>query len=73
MTANAVGFGERAAQAAGRRDLVFRTIAFEDLSDFEQGCIGKAAVGIALRRHDQAGKETGPHIGQFGGDRVGKR
>ena len=59
--------------AARRRELVFRTIAFEDLSDLEQCGIGKAAVGIALRRHDQAGKETWPHVGQFGGDRIGKR
>ncbi len=73
MTADAVGFGERAAQAAGCRELVFRVVALEDLSDLEQRGIGKAAVGIALRRHDQAGNEAWPHVGQFGGDRVGKR
>ena len=73
MPADAVGFGERAAHAAGRGELVFRTVAFKDLPDLEQRGIGETAVGIALRRHDQAGKETWPHVGQFGGDRISQR
>ncbi len=49
------GFGQRAAHAAGGGELILRPVAGEDLPDLEQRHVGHAAVGIALRRHDQAG------------------
>src|SRR5207244_8280084 len=62
VTAAAGSFGQAAAQPAGCGELIFRLIAFEYLSDLEQRCIGKTAVGIALRRHDEARNEARPHV-----------
>src|SRR6185436_10053143 len=60
VTAASRRLGEATAQPAGGRELVGRLIAFEDLANFEYRGIGKRAVGIALRCHDQAGNEARP-------------
>ncbi len=72
MTADAVGFGQRTAQAAGRDELILGLVAPENLPDLEQRHVGIATVGIALRRRNQPGEQARPHIGQFSGDRIGQ-
>ena len=57
----------------GGGELVFRLIAFENLPDFEQRHIGKAAVGILLRSRDKPRNEARPHVGKIGRDRIGER
>ena len=37
----------------------------EDLPDLEQGDVGEAAVGVALRRLEQARQQARPHVGQL--------
>ena len=64
---------QAAAHAGGGDELVLGPVAAEDLADLEQRDIGKAAVGVLLRRRDEAGHEARPHVGQLGGDRIGER
>jgi len=61
------------AHAGGRDQLVFGLVALEHLADLEQRDIGRAAIGIGLRRRDQAGQQARPHVRQVGSDRVGER
>ncbi len=69
----------RDALASARRtplaavDLILRPVAAEDLPDLEQRDVGEAAVGVALRRRDQAGQQARPHVGEIGRDRIGER
>ena len=73
MPADAGRFCQRAAHAGGGGELIGRRVAAKDLADFEQGGIGEAAVGVLLRRRDQAGDQARPHVGEIGGDRIGQR
>ena len=61
--ADAGHLGERAAHAAGSGELVLRPIAAEDLPDLEQRHVGKAAVGVLLRRGGKPGNQARPHVG----------
>ena len=72
VAAGAVGLRQRAAQARGGGELVFGLVALEYLADLEQRDIANAAIGIALRRHDQARQQARPHVGELRGDRVGQ-
>ncbi len=54
MPADAGRFGQRAADRRGGSELILRRVAAKHLADFEQADIGKAAVGVLLRRGDQA-------------------
>ena len=67
------GSRERAAHAGRGGELVLRLVAAEHLPDLEQRRVGKAAVGVLLRRCDQARNEARPHVGEVRGDRVGER
>src|SRR5262249_57485317 len=71
--AEAARLGARTPHPARRRDLVLRLVASEDLPDFEQGDIGEPAIGILLRRRDQARDQARAHVGKLGGDRIGER
>ena len=62
-----------AADAGGGDQLILRPVAAIDLADLEEGEIGEAAIGVALRRRDQAGQQARPHVRHVGGDRVGER
>src|SRR5215831_11979524 len=73
VAADARGLGERAAHASCGRDLLLRLVALEDLADLEQGDIREAAVGVLLRRGDEAGNETRPHVGKVRRNRIGER
>ena len=73
MPADAGRFGQRAAHAGGGGELIGRRVAAKNLADFEQAGIGEAAIGVLLRRRDQAGNEARPHVGEIGGDRIGER
>ena len=61
------------AHAGGRDELILGLVALEDLADLEQRDIGEAAIGIGLRRGDEARQQARPHVGEIGGDRVGER
>ena len=50
-----------------------RLVAGEALADLEQGDVAEAAVGVALRRREQARQQARAHVGEVGGDRVGER
>ena len=65
--------GKRAAHAGRRHELILRLVAAEYLPDFEQSNVRKTAVGVLLCRCDQAGQQARPHVGQFGGNRIGER
>ena len=66
--------GRKAVANAGCRDqLILRPVALEHLADLEQRHIGKAAIGIGLRRGDQTRQQARPHVGQIGRDRIGER
>src|SRR5262249_54804016 len=65
--------GARAPHAARRGQLVLRTVAAKDLSDLEQRHVGEAAVGVLLRRGDEPGNETRPHVGQVRRNGIGER
>ncbi len=71
--ADAGRLGERAAHAAGGGELVLRPIAAEDLPDLEQRQVGKAAVGVLLRRGGKPGNQARPHVGQVRRNRIGER
>src|SRR6185437_5058956 len=72
--ASAAGcFREGAAQSTGGRELIGWLIALEDLANFEQCGVGESTVGVALCCRHQARDEAWPHVGQFSGDRIGKR
>src|SRR5262249_40534724 len=60
-------------RAAGRGQLVLRTVAAKGLSDLEQRHVGEAAVGVLLRRGDEPGNETRPHVGQVRRNGIGER
>ena len=68
-----LNLGEAAAHAARRRLLVLGAVAEENLADLEQRRVGIAAVGVALRRGDEAGNDARPHVRELGRDRVRKR
>jgi hypothetical protein len=40
-----------------------RTVAAENLPDLEQRHVGKAAIGIALRRSQESWHQAWPHVG----------
>ena len=61
------------ANACRRDQLSLRSVAGEDLADFEQRQIRQAAIDIALRRGDETGQQARPHIGHVGRDRIGQR
>ena len=73
VAAKAGRLGQRAADTGGGRKLILRRITMEHLTDFEQGDIGKTAIGILLRGSDQTRYEARPHVGKFGRDRIRKR
>ena len=73
MAADAVRARQCPAQTGGGGELILRPVAGKHLSNLEQRHVGIAAVGVPLRRHDQTGNETRPHVGEFGRDRVGQR
>ena len=64
---------QRAAHAGGGRELIRRRVAAKHLADFEQADIGKTAIGVPLRRRDQARDKARPHVGEIGRDRIGER
>ena len=45
----------------------------EDLADFEQRDVGKAAIGIASAPPRRGREQARPHVGEIGGDRIGER
>ena len=53
MAADAGRLRQRAAHAGGGGELIGRLVAAKHLADLEQADIGKAAIGILLRRGDQ--------------------
>ena len=57
----------------GRDELVLGPVALEHLADLEQRDVRKAAIGIGLRRGDQARQQARPHVGEIGRDRIGER
>ena len=59
--------------AAAAMRLVLRLVASEDLPDLEQRHVAEAAIGVALRRLDQARQQARAHVGQIRRDRVGER
>src|ERR1700741_1119374 len=61
--------GEPVTQPADGNQLVFRPGALEYLPDLEDRRVGKPAVNIPLRGHDQARDQAWPHVGKFGSDR----
>ena len=61
------------AHARCRGQLILRSIALEDLADFEQRRVHEAAIAIGLHGGDQTGQQARPHVGQVGSDGVGKR
>ena len=61
------------ANAGGRDQLVLGPVALEHLADFEQRDIREAAIGVGLRRRDEARQQARPHVGEIGGDRIGER
>ena len=67
--------GPRRAATHGRRldALAFGIVRREALADLEQGHVTEAAVGVALRRLEQARQQARTHVGEVGGDRVGER
>ena len=73
VPADALRRREAAAHAAGRDELILRPVALENLADLEQRDIGEAAIGIGLRRRDEARQQARPHVGQIGRDRIGER
>src|SRR5215467_298566 len=73
MAATAGRFGKPATQPAGGDQLVFRSVTLEDLSDFKERRVGKPAISIALRGHDQAWDQAWPHVGKFCRNRIGDR
>ena len=73
MPADTAGFSERAAHAAGGGELILCLVALEYLADLEQGDVGGATVGVALRRGNETGEQARPHVGQFRRDRIGQR
>ena len=64
---------QRAAHACRGGELIGRRVAAKYLADFKQAGIGESAIGILLRRRDQAGDQARPHVGEIGGNRVGQR
>jgi hypothetical protein len=54
--------GEPAPHARRGGELILRRVAFEDLPDLEQRCVGKAAVGVALRGLHQTRDQARAHI-----------
>ncbi len=73
MAADAGRFRQSAADAGRGGELILRPVAAENLPDFEQADIGKAAIGVAARRSDQARNEARPHVGKLHRDRIGER
>ena len=72
VPADAGGLRQRAPDAGGGGELVGRRVAAEYLTDLEQADVGKAPVGVSLRRGNEAGNEARPHVGQFRRDRIGQ-
>ena len=73
VAADALG-SRRAAPHAGRLDgLALRLVGREALADLEQRHVAEAAVGVALRRLEQARQQARAHVGEVGRDRVGER
>ena len=68
-----LALARRAPHAGRGGDLVLGLVAGEDLADLEQRHIGKAAIGVLLRRRHQAGDEARPHVREIGRDRIGER
>jgi hypothetical protein len=73
MPARAIRLRQSAADARRRRELIFRPVAFENLSHFKERDVAGAAIRIASRRRQQPGHQARPHVGQFRGDRIGER
>src|SRR2546430_9822000 len=57
LAPTAGGFCQRAADAGRGGELILRAVALEDLTDLEQGHVGKAAVGVLLRGGDERSEE----------------
>ena len=71
--AAAAGNACRAApDGGGGGDLILGPVAAIGLADLEEGEIADAAIGIALGRGDEAGKQARPHVRHVGGDRIGE-
>ena len=73
VPADALRRRKAVAHAGGRDELVLGLVAPEDLADLEQRDVRIAAIGVGLRRRDQARQQARPHVGEIGGDRVGER
>ena len=72
MAAAARDAGRAAADGGGGGELILGPVAAIGLADLEEGEIADTAIGIALGRRDEAGKEARPHVGHLGGDRIGE-
>ena len=73
VTARARGLGPATAHGGGAHALVLRAVAFEDLTDLEQGRVAQTLVRIALHGGDEARQQRGAHVRQVRRDGVGQR
>ena len=52
--------------------LILGPVAGIGMAHFRQHHVGKAAIHVAAGRRNQVGQQRGPHVGEFGRDRVGE-